>query len=83
MRYTVVWETPAETQLIRLWMRAADQQAVADAANRIERDLARDAHAKGNPQGVFRTYCDDPLAVMFHVDPGDCMVRIFQVRRTQ
>jgi hypothetical protein len=82
MRYTVIWEKPAENQLSRIWMRATDKQAVTDASNRIDRELLIDAHRKGRPLGVFRTYTDDPLAVLFHVDPGDCMVRVVQVRRT-
>jgi hypothetical protein len=44
--------------------------------------LRNDAHTKGNPLGIFRRYRDDPLEYLFHVDPGDCMVRIIQVRRT-
>ncbi len=82
MRYTVVMETPARNQLARIWIRATDQQAVADASDRIEDALKNDAHAKGNPHGIFRRYRFDPLEYLFHVDPGDCMVRIVQVRRT-
>ena len=82
MRYTVVYEKPAESQLARLWIQAADRRAVTDASNRIERELANDAHAKGIPAGVFRKYTDTPLAVLYHVDPGDRMVRIIQYRRT-
>jgi hypothetical protein len=82
MKYTVIMEKPAVNQLARIWYRAADQQEVADASNRIERELANDAHTKGKPRGPLRTYRDDPLEYLFHVDPGDCMVRIFGVRRT-
>jgi len=81
MRYTVLFDNPAESQLARIWLQAVDKQAVADASNRIERELARDAHLKGTPFGAFRRYADDPLAVLFHVDPGDCKVRIIQYRR--
>ena len=83
MRYTVVVEKPAENQLARIWAAAPDQQAVADASDRIDRELANDAHRKGVPLGVFRKYTDDPLAVLFHADPGDRMVRIIQYRRTR
>ncbi|HEY7425448.1 MAG TPA: hypothetical protein VH682_14550 [Gemmataceae bacterium] len=82
MRYTVVMENPAENQLARIWIRAVDQQAVTDASNRIESELVNDAQVKGKPLGIFRTYRDDPLEYLYHVDPGDCMVRIIQVRRT-
>jgi hypothetical protein len=84
MRYTVIVEKPAENQLARIWTAAPDQQAVADASDRIDRELANDAHLlKGVPLGVFRKYTDDPLAVLFHADPGDRMVRIIQYRRTR
>ena len=82
MRYTVIMEKPAENQLVHIWYQAGDQQEVADASNRIERELVNDAHVKGSPLGPFRTYRDDPLEYLFHVDPGDCMVRIIWVRRT-
>jgi hypothetical protein len=83
MRYTLIWEKAAENQLTRIWTRATDKQAVADASNRIDQELLIDAHRKGSPLGVFRTYTDDPLAVLFHVNPGDCMVTVIQVRRTK
>jgi hypothetical protein len=81
MKYTVGMSQMALNQLARIWNRATDQQAVADASNRIERELANDAHTKGNSHGVLRTYRDDPLEYLFQVDPGDCMVRVFRVRR--
>jgi len=81
MRYTVVVEKSAENQLARLWASAADRQAVADAFDRIERELADDAQTKGTPLSIFRRYSETPLEVLYHVDPGDCMVRISQVRR--
>jgi hypothetical protein len=83
MRYTVIAEKPAESQLMRLWMRAADQQAVTDASDRIDRELANDPDTKGVPFGFLRTYVDDPLAVLYHVDSGNCMVRIVQYRLTK
>jgi hypothetical protein len=83
MRYTVVVEKPAENQLARIWAGAVDQQGVADASDRIDRELADDAHLKGVPLGVFRKYTDDPLAVLFHVRPADRIVRIIQYRRSK
>lgn len=82
MRYTVVMDKLAENQLARIWIAAVDPQEVTDASNRIESELQNDAHGKGTPLGVLRTFRDDPLEYLFHVDPGDCMVRILQVRRT-
>jgi hypothetical protein len=83
MKYTVLWEKSAENQLMRIWTHAPDQQDVADASNRIERDLAYDAPTKGTSIGVFRKYTGDPLAVLIYVDPGDCKVHIISVRRSK
>ena len=82
MRYTVLVEKPAENQLARIWLHAVDEQAVAEASDQIEHELGTDAQLKGTPLGIFRKYADDPLAVLFHVDPGDRKVRIIQYRRT-
>ena len=82
MRYTVVWIPSAEARLADLWLRAVDRQAVTDSSNRIDCELAENAHTKGVTWGPFRAYFDDPLAVLFIVDPGDCMVEVVQVRRT-
>jgi hypothetical protein len=82
MRYTVVWWPVAEAQLARLWVQATDRQAVTDASNRIDRVLRDDPDKKGTPQGRFRVLTVHPLMVLFHVDPGDCMVRVISVKRT-
>jgi len=82
MRYTVIWKPLARGQLADLWVNAPDRQAVADASNRIEPTLRDNPEAKGMPWGRFYTWIDEPLTVLFEVDPGDCMVRILLVRRT-
>jgi hypothetical protein len=51
MRYTVLWLPSAEAALTNLWLRASDQQAIADAANRLDRALAIDPDAKGHRLG--------------------------------
>jgi hypothetical protein len=81
MKYTVIWVPSARARLAELYVQASDKQALSVAANRIDRELKRDADAKGAPWGRFRVYSDDPLAVLFEVDPGDRMVRVFVVRR--
>jgi hypothetical protein len=83
MKFTVVWVPPAEGHLANLWMQAPDQQAVADSANRIDRELRHDADKKGVPFGPFRAYFDDPLSVLYKVDSDDRMVRVIQVRRNK
>lgn len=46
-RYTVVWVEGAERELANLWLDATDRRAVTDAADEIDRALARDATTKG------------------------------------
>lgn len=82
MRYTVVWVRTAERRLTELYNQAADKQAVTDSANRIDRELRNDPDTKGKSFGRFFAYEDDPLAVLYEVDPGDRMVRVILVRRT-
>jgi hypothetical protein len=42
MNYTVRWLRPAEAKLRALWLRAADPEVIADAADAVNR-LLRDA----------------------------------------
>ena len=50
-----------------------------ESANRIDQELQQDADKKGTPFGPFMALFDDPLSVLYTVDPGDCMVRVIQV----
>jgi hypothetical protein len=81
MIYTVVWVPSAEARLIQLYLQASDRQAVTDSANRIDDEVKVDPDRKGIPFGNFNAYYDDPLAVLYEVDPGDCMVRVLVVKR--
>ncbi|HEY7309722.1 MAG TPA: hypothetical protein VH643_10225 [Gemmataceae bacterium] len=81
MRYTVTWLPDAEDKLADLWTQASDRQAVADAANRIERELLRDADRKGQEDDGQRILVDRPLAVTFTVSPDDCLVTIVWVEQ--
>jgi hypothetical protein len=81
MRYTVVWLPTAEARLMRLWTQASDRQAVADAADLIDIALANDPETKGTQVGKLFLRKNAPLAVLYHVDPGDRMVRVFHVTR--
>ena len=83
MKYTVVYVKAAENQLARIYMQAHDAAAVVAASNRIDRELATDAHRKGSPRGSYRSYTDHPLTVLFQVDPGDRMVKVVHVRRSK
>jgi len=80
MIYTVTWAPDAEANLAQLWIDAADRQAVTGSGNRIDAELKTNPELKGIPFGDFRVYSDDPLAVMYSVDPGDMKVVIHAVK---
>jgi hypothetical protein len=82
MRYTVVWLRDAENRLADLYNRAADKRPVTDACNRIDVLLREDPEKVAEPFGKFYVLTVEPLSVLFHVDPGDCMVRVVSVRRS-
>jgi plasmid stabilization system protein ParE len=82
MKYTVVWDPPAESDLATIWTTAADRNAVAAAADQIDRLLAR------NPSGVGKSRSDqswllivEPLAVLYDISDQDCLVLVWAVWR--
>jgi hypothetical protein len=81
MIYTVIWIKPALNALANIWNLAPDRQAVTQASHLIDQELRVDAHRKGLPLGSGRFLLRPPLAVTFKADPGDCMVRVLQVKR--
>lgn len=81
MRYTVVWIHSADMALANLWLHASDRQAITDTARYMDITLANDPETKGKPQGKFFVLEKAPLAVLYQVDPGDCMVRVLTVKR--
>ena len=83
MIYTVTWHPSAEARLTTLWNDALDQQAITDSSNRIDDELKSNPDRKGIPFGQLYIYSDDPLAVLYEVDPGDRMVRVIAVKMMQ
>ena len=79
MRYTVVWLRSAEDELARIWMRAADQQAVQHAADQIDQVLRVSSRARGNDRKGLYQMTVLPLRVVFAVSPDDCKVSVLQV----
>ena len=47
MKFTVVSTPVADQQLAEIWLQSNDQQAVADASNRIDSLLMHDAELQG------------------------------------
>jgi hypothetical protein len=81
MIFTVVWQPTARNRLAELWIKAPDRQAVADAANAIDRLLRTDAHLRGRPFFQQRVLAVSPLAVTFEVSVSDRLVTVAEVRR--
>ena len=79
---TVIWWPPAQDDLTLVWIDSDDRQAIADAANEIERvlglataDVGSAVH-EGMRQLIVR-----PLLVQFVVDEGDRKVTILSVKK--
>jgi hypothetical protein len=82
MRSTVVWDLDAQDELARLWMQAPDPQAVADAADEIDRLLMVSAATVGEELGSARRLIVEPLEVVYTYSPDDCMVKVHEVAFT-
>jgi hypothetical protein len=81
MRFTVVWDALQVDRLADLWTSAKDQQAVADAADEIDKILRESPKAAGALLGVLRTLRVVPLEVAYLVSEVDCLVTVMAVRR--
>jgi hypothetical protein len=67
MKYTVVWSPRAEDALAEIWVRASNRQAIAAAANFIDRTLQRSPHTKGQDLYGDRLIVQPPLSVVYSV----------------
>jgi hypothetical protein len=81
MKYTVIWESPAENDLATAWLAAVDQLAVTYAAHRLDRALARHPFAIGLPRSssVNRTAVEPPLGSDYETIADDNTVRVLRV----
>ncbi|MEO8165597.1 MAG: type II toxin-antitoxin system RelE/ParE family toxin [Betaproteobacteria bacterium] len=80
MKYTVVWSPDAERELARVWNEATDRESIANAANLLDHELARDPLNSGEsrPGGFCIAHCL-PLGIRFSVLPEDQLVRVLAV----
>jgi hypothetical protein len=79
-RHTVVWYPFPESELLRLWLAASDKQAVTNAANAIDRELAIDPDTKGSVvRDQLRELNAPPLRVLYLVSEPDRLVKILAV----
>ena len=80
MKYTVVWLTSANNELARLWLEAADRDAVSLAAGRIDRLLGMAPLDYGESREFpMRVLLCDPLGVEYKVDDDDRKVLVVSV----
>ena len=79
MRFTVTWHPSAIRELTRIWLDAADREAVTRAANEIDRTLADDPQTKGEDFYGDRLLVSVPMALTFTVNVEDRIAQILQV----
>lgn len=68
MRYFVDWTEAALDALADAWMQAADPNAVRNASNRVDAELAHDPLGKGVDFYGDRLFIADGLHVAYRVD---------------
>ena len=83
MTYTVTWKPEVERELTAIWNESTDQQAIADAADLLDRELRKHAHSVGEsrPDDV-RIAFERPLGIRFRVLQQDRQVSVIAVWRT-
>jgi len=80
MKWTVTYRPFARDELADLWLNAPDRQAVAHAADAIDRILSRDPLNAGESRGGRRRLLiEPPLAVHYSTYPDDCKVVVWHV----
>jgi hypothetical protein len=83
-RFTVVWSEAAQDHLAQSWIDASDRNAVAQAGNAIDRELAVDPQNKGTEVSEGLRGLDvPPLRALFVVEEQDQLVRVVMVRLFQ
>lgn len=81
MKFTVTYYPSARDELIDVWLAASDRQAITDASDAIDRELAWDAHRKGEPYEENRLFGIYPLVVAYSVSVDDRLVTVLRVVR--
>jgi hypothetical protein len=82
MRFTVLWTPTAHRDLAKLWLDAADREAVRSAADTMDVILRRDAHLQGESRyDTLRVILAEPLGVDVDVDQVNRIVWVLRVWR--
>lgn len=81
VRYTVVWQQNAEQELTTLWCNRTNRQAITDAANRLDAELANDSQQKGVELSErLRALSVPPLKVGFMIEEADRKVIVVMIK---
>jgi plasmid stabilization system protein ParE len=80
-RHTVVWHLDVQDDLAETWLNSLDREAVAKAADEIDRALATDPLEQGGELSEgLRFFLAPPLRVLYAVRQEDRIVEILRVR---
>jgi hypothetical protein len=80
MKWTVIYRPVAENELASIWLSSPDPEAVANAADEIDRLLAIDPLGMGESRGeTTRIIIQRPLTILYDVFPNDALVEVFAV----
>ena len=81
MKYTVTFSAFAESQLATIWLRARNQQAVADASDHMESMLRKDPENVGVARvDGRRAIAKPPLGFTYEIHAEDRRVIVVSVR---
>ena len=81
MNYTVAWRREAENQLIALWLRAANKDAIAGYVDQIDKILARDPALQGESRNAnTRLAFFRPLCVRYQIDEAAKRVTVIAIK---
>jgi hypothetical protein len=82
MKWTVIYRPDTADDLAAIWLNATNRQDVADAANRIDRQLSTSPLTAGESrEGQSRILVDGSLTVFFDVVEQDRLVTVWAVVR--
>lgn len=82
MKFDVVWDRDAESDLAEMWLAARDRQRLSEASERIEERLRRSPETAGESREAgVRLVFEDPLWVEFEIDEPNRKVHILTVWR--
>lgn len=80
MKWAVIYRPPAQDELANIWLNVSDPQAVADAADEIDRILTNNPLAVGESRGGnSRIIIQRPLTALYDVYSDDALVEVFAI----